>query len=79
MEYQPINCSFYDELEARATLRRLCQITYRDESGGLQRAEGVIQDFFIREKAEYLLLSTGQAIRLDRLIVVDGLPVPRAC
>lgn len=79
MEYQPIDCSFYDELEARATLRRLCQIAYRDGNGALQHAEGIIQDLFIREKTEYLLLNTGQAIRLDWLISVDGLHVPGAC
>lgn len=77
--YQPINCDFYDELEARATLRRSCHIEFRDVSGQNQSIEAVIKDLYIRSKVEYMLLSTGLEIRLDRLVSVDGKPLPEAC
>lgn len=77
--YQPINCDFYDELEARATLRRHCRIEFRDATGQVQTTEAVIKDLYIRSKVEYMLLSTGLEIRLDRLVSVDGKPLPEAC
>jgi Rho-binding antiterminator len=77
--YQPINCDFYDELEARATLRRPCRIEFRNASGQDQTTEAVIKDLYIRSKVEYLLLSTGLEIRLDHLVSVDGRLLPEAC
>lgn len=77
--YQPISCDFYDELEARATLRRPCRIEYRDASGQNQTVEAVIKDLYVRSKVEYMLLSTGLEIRLDHLVAVDGKPLPEAC
>ena len=77
--YQPISCDFYDELAARATLRRSCHIEFRDASGQVQTTEAVIKDLYSRSKVEYMLLSTGLEIRLDHLISVDGKPLPEAC
>ncbi|HAA16929.1 MAG TPA: hypothetical protein DCE41_36535 [Cytophagales bacterium] len=78
--YIPINCSYYDELEAFATLRQEVSIVYRTQ-GGEEQAEirGVIQTFEIRDKVEYLKLRSGQAIRLDWLITVEGKTLPLAC
>ncbi|MEQ8704398.1 MAG: hypothetical protein RIC19_10785 [Phaeodactylibacter sp.] len=77
--YQTISCDFYDELEARATLRRSCRIVFRDASGQDQSVEALIKDLYIRSKVEYMLLSTGLEIRLDRLVSVDGKLLPQAC
>lgn len=78
--YVPINCSFYDELESLATLKREATIVYRPDG---QAAEVTIQDtpvtFYIEEKAEYMKLASGMAIRLDWLVSVDGKPLPKAC
>jgi Rho-binding antiterminator len=70
--YIPINCSFYDELEALATLRKVAHIQYTGADTTTKTAEGRIKDFFIREGAEYLLLNTGLEIRLDYIISVNG-------
>lgn len=70
--YQPINCNFYDELEALATMKRTCRIIFRHEEGGTSTITGRISDLYIREKAEYLRLDNGMEIRLDRLLEVDG-------
>lgn len=70
--YVPISCSFYDELEALATLRRPATIKYAEEDTVTKTVEGKIKDFFIREGAEYLLLNTGLEIRLDYIISVNG-------
>ncbi len=70
--YIPISCSFYDELEALATLRQTALIKYAEADTVTKTAEGKIVDFFIRDGAEYLLLNSGMEIRLDHLISVNG-------
>ena len=74
--YQPVSCSIYDTLEAYATQGKTCRIVYQDNEVPIQvkavQVKAVIQDFFIQDKAEYLQLDNGQAIRLDRLISIDG-------
>ncbi|MEA5447361.1 hypothetical protein VB780_02190 [Leptolyngbya sp. CCNP1308] len=70
-----VSCSFHDELESLATLRRPCTIHYRTASDAVVSVEGQIEDFFVVDRAEYLRLKDGTEIRLDRLISVDGKPV----
>jgi Rho-binding antiterminator len=70
--YIPINCSFYDELEALATLRKLATIHYADEKGKTLEVSGKIKDFFIREQVEYLILDSGFELRLDYITSVNG-------
>ncbi len=71
-QYQPINCDFYDELEALATLKRKCDIIFRSEDGGTIVIKGRIVDLFTKEKVEFMKLESGLEIRLDKLIEVDG-------
>jgi Rho-binding antiterminator len=73
--YQSVSCSFYDELEALATLRRICTIRYRTETGESVSIESKIIDLYTVNKSEFLKLKDGTEIRLDRLISVDGKPV----
>ncbi|GAB4411679.1 MAG: hypothetical protein OHK0039_17040 [Bacteroidia bacterium] len=74
--YTPIDCSFYDELEALATRRRTCAIAYEDDQGSEQTIEARIQDLRAEQGIEYLLTDSGLKLRLDRLRSVDG-KVPR--
>ncbi len=76
-KYQSISCSYYDQLEAYATRRTVCTITY--SANGEQTATGVIVDLFAKEGAEYLTLDTGAVIRLDHLISINGVPVSKFC
>lgn len=70
--YHPINCEFHDLLEDVAALRRSAQIAFRDESGLTQHRDAVITDVFARDGAEYVSLTTGETLRLDRLVEVNG-------
>jgi Rho-binding antiterminator len=70
--YQPISCTFHDLLEAHATARKLVQIRFRDGDGAVQARSAVITDLFAREGVEYLSMSTGETLRLDQLIDIDG-------
>ena len=70
--YQPISCEFHDVLEANATVRRPVQIRYRDEEGGVHERLAVVMDVFALDGSEFVALSTGETVRLDRLIGVDN-------
>jgi Rho-binding antiterminator len=70
--YTPISCEFHDVLEANATLRKPVQIRFRDDAGAVQERLAVVQDVFAREGSEFVALSTGDTVRLDRLLGVDS-------
>jgi len=70
--YSPISCEFHDRLEDLGTVRKPVRILFRDSDGLAQQRDAVITDVFSRSKAEYVALSTGEIIRLDQLVEVDG-------
>jgi Rho-binding antiterminator len=71
--YQPISCAFYDELELRALRRLRCEIIYQRPGEAVVTLTTVIQDFQIRDKAEFMIVADGPDIRLDWLVSVDGI------
>ena len=73
--YTPIDCGFYDILEANAVRRRTIEIVYVTGNGE-QRITDRIVDLQAREHGEFMLLASGQEIRLDALVTVDGTPRP---
>ena len=70
--YQPIDCNYYDILEALATLKRYVRIQYKSEIDEFISVDSLIKDLYIKNGFEYMLLADGREIRLDRLISVDG-------
>lgn len=77
--YHPIACSLHDELEALATLRRECRITFRDEESKTETISDAIADIFTRGREEFLRLRNGVMIRLDRIISIDDKPFDEIC
>jgi len=77
--YQPIDCDYYDRLEAWATMRTPCLLVFLDEEGVQQEVSGLIADLYVVNKAEYLHMDNGLTVRLDRLLAVNGVPVPGTC
>ena len=77
--YVPINCSYYDELEAAATQRRTVRIIYRDEHGKEQELMTRIKDLYARNKEEFMVLENDLEFRLDRLVSIDGKVPPAVC
>jgi Rho-binding antiterminator len=72
VRYLPINCEFHDLLESLATSRKPVHIDFRDEEGVVRHLVASMTDVFARDGAEYLSLGTGETLRLDRLMEVDG-------
>lgn len=70
--YRPVSCDFHDVLEATATRRTRATIEFRDPDGGLMRVSARIADFTTRGDGEYVVLASGDEIRLDRVVSVDG-------
>ena len=77
--YRPISCSFYDELEARATLRQPCALRFTAAAGTPATHRGIIVALFIREKVEYLRCQDGFELRLDQLTGVDDKELSAYC
>jgi Rho-binding antiterminator len=76
--YIPINCNFYDELEAIATIGKKVGLVYQ-ENGARIETRGVITDLYTTESVEYMKLDTGLVIRLDKLVEIDGKLPPNVC
>ncbi|HEU4554435.1 MAG TPA: hypothetical protein VFS25_16430 [Chitinophaga sp.] len=75
-DYTPIDCNYYDRLEAWATTKTVSLIVYRDEAGEQKSLSAKIVDVYTQNKVEYLKTDTGKVIRLDALISVNDVPVP---
>jgi len=78
-KYIPIDCNFYDRIEAAIVQRKTVQLEYRNAKGQAASVETRLQDTQTKEGEEFLLLPSGEKIRMDRIISLDGVPVPKSC
>lgn len=74
-DYQPIDCDYYDRLEAWATVGTTCTILFTEDDGQAHQVDSKILDFKIEDGVEYLTGEDNLQIRLDRLISVNGIPL----
>ena len=70
--YQPINCAFHDVLESVAVLRTPALIHFLDDDGVAASLQSRIADVYSHDGAEFLRLPSGERIRLDQLLSIDG-------
>ena len=70
--YKSVSCHFYDELEAAAVKKVLCTIVY-DDGEEKKEVQQKIVDLKIIDKAEYMILDNLQKIRLDKIVLFNGL------
>ncbi|GAB4538945.1 MAG: hypothetical protein Tsb0014_28890 [Pleurocapsa sp.] len=66
-DYTPASCELYDQLEAIATLKKECYLSYRDGNGQLAQVQGQIVDVYASDNADWCKLSDNTVIRLDRI------------
>jgi len=74
--YVPVDCTFHDLLESLATTGKPSRILFVTEAGVAESRTASIIDLFARQGEEYLVLDTGDTVRLDRLVEVDGVSMP---
>ena len=77
-DYNRVSCDFYDELEALATRKKLCEIIFIN-NGSTAVIQARIANLYAKEKSEYLVTDSGLEIRLDRLVKVDGKVASNYC
>lgn len=68
--YKTVSCQFYDELEALAVKKIKSTIIYMDNENE-KSIEDIIVDFKTKNKEEFLILSDGTQIRLDKIIKIN--------
>ena len=66
-DYTPVSCDLHAHLEAIATQKRQCRITYRERADQLTQVSGKIVDIYASEGADWCKLGDGRLIRLDRI------------
>ncbi len=71
MQYKPIDCNFYDKLEAAATTKKTCHIIYKQADEKIS-IHSKIKNLETINKEEFLVLENDLRVRLDYLVSVDG-------
>ncbi len=72
LPYSPISCDFHDILEATATRKSTARIAFVDGDGSIRHQDARISDLVTRADGEYMELDTGESVRFDRIVSVDG-------
>lgn len=70
--YRPISCDFHDIMEATATLRSVARIVFVDADDVVHQRDARILDLATRADGEYMTLDSGESIRFDRIVSIDG-------
>lgn len=70
--YIPISCAFHDQLEMLATTHKPVRIVFHDAENSLQERTSSLVDVYAQGNSEYLRTRSGETIRLDWLVEVDG-------
>lgn len=78
MPYQPIDCGVYDHFEAAIVQRRPVELVYLDAAGRTVTVITPLFDLKTVAKEEFVLLPSGEWLRLDRVKSIDGV-VNGAC
>ena len=72
-DYKPISCEFHEVLESLAMTHKNADVEYLNTDGELRMINGVIRDVYARGGVEFLALSSGDTLRLDQLVSVNGI------
>ncbi len=70
-KYSPVSCDFTDELEFVSVGRLAVEIVYFGESDAALKAYGEIKNIFADGGEDFLRMSGGEVIRLDKIARVN--------
>lgn len=68
--YRPVTCTLYDRLEVLATRAQPVRVVWTDLDGTSRENDARLDDLFSDADGEWLRLSDGTTVRLDRLVSV---------
>lgn len=77
--YQPIDCNFYDNFEAAIVRRRPVDLEYLDANGERVLSNTRLRDLKTHRTEEFVQLASGEWLRLDRIVSVDGVAAGESC
>ncbi|MEM9529063.1 MAG: hypothetical protein AAGA31_20805 [Bacteroidota bacterium] len=77
--YQPINCNFYDNFEAAIVTKRSVELVYLEVWGEPVTTNTQLADLKTKQTEEYVQLASGEWLRLDRIVSVDGIAAGASC
>lgn len=77
--YQPIDCNFYDNFEAAIVTRRTIELVYLDPFGAEVTSAIKLKDLKTKLTEEFVQLESGEWLRLDRIVSVDGEAAGASC
>lgn len=72
---QSVHWSIHEFLREHLFSSRILEIVYRDDAGQVQIVHDVIRDLFSRAGQEFVLIGRGQMLRLDHVVMVDGMEI----
>lgn len=75
-EYRKVNCLFYDQLTDLIVQKKYVRIDFTTDIKEFIKRQTVLKDIVTIEKQEFLMLNTGESVRLDRIKKVDGIIAP---
>ncbi len=74
--YSPIEEDFRNELEMLIKQRKYVGLLYLTPLRELLSTTAILKEIYPLKEAQYLRLSTGEVVRLDRLVSVNGQQAP---
>ena len=66
--YKPVDTDLVDNLEHYAVDKIRVLVRYRESDGGENELNGLIQEVFTKDHAEFLRMEDGRTMRLDQII-----------
>ena len=76
-KYKPINCNYHSVLEHYATLGTFCRIQFYTAIHEFKTVQAIIKNIYTLKAEEFMVLSTGEEIRLDRIVRVNDEASPQ--
>lgn len=65
--YNPVDCDFTDELEFVSIKKIMVEVGYWGVDSVLHKCHGFIIDILTQGKEEFIIMSDGEMVRLDRI------------
>lgn len=76
-DYNPVDPDFHDIVEKEKSRKPESVVHYFGPDDQVEEVKGALKEIVTdKNHEEYLLLETGDKVRLDRIIVVNGKPGP---
>jgi len=66
-QYEPVDCDFTDDLEFVSIKKLLVEVKFWNAEAKMTECKARIDDILTQNKEEFLIMSNGERIRLDRI------------